>query len=327
MAAFRGTLSAGARKPDDDKGQRHGHLLAHGHEEENLIPELRGDDGARKFFRDRAIKWWTNARSGDRRTGHGYEGPTRNLASSQVSCVNFLLPLAAVEGALQEFIRAIDGDFVEIEPIVDQAGQHALVEFEWVGWDDSLEGGSMSRGANNTSIDALVVARGSDGRTAYLIEWKYCEEYLRPEDKGQGSKGATRRSRYASRFAAPDSPFNNDAVLDEFLFEPFYQIMRMHLLAAKMLRSGVTPSLPIERARVVVLCPAANADYRTVVSTLPLARRFSDLTDVESIVRASLRRPDDFIVVGQENSVAHLRQAMPDALKDWLAYHEMRYGW
>ena len=101
----------------------------------------------------------------------------------------------------------------------------------------------MSRGANNTSIDALVVARGSRGRTAYLIEWKYCEEYLHPADKGLGSPGTTRRSRYAPLFAAADSPIEGAAVLDEFMFEPFYQIMRMHLLAAKMLHLKPLPPL------------------------------------------------------------------------------------
>lgn len=327
MAEFRRTLSHGANSPMDDKGKRHGHLLAHGHEEENLIPELRGESGAKTFFRDRAIKWWTNARSGDRPTGSDYEGPTRNLASSQVSCVNFLLPLGSIDGALLEFIRAIDDDVIEIDTIVDQAGRRSPVEFEWVGWDKPLEGGRITRGANQTSVDALIVGGTSRGRRAYLLEWKYCEECLHPEDKGLGLSGVTRRSRYESLFSASDSPFKSDASLDDFLFEPFYQIMRMHLLGATMIRSGVAPVLPIDEARVVVVCPEANEDYRTVVSTLPLARRFSDRADVESVVRASLREPESFSVVGQEHIVAHLRRKMPVALKNWLRYHELRYGW
>ena len=73
QARFRETLPLPARTPSDNKGRRHAHLLAHGHEEENLIPELRGENGARKFFRERTIKWWTNSRSGDRPTCSDYE--------------------------------------------------------------------------------------------------------------------------------------------------------------------------------------------------------------------------------------------------------------
>src|SRR5438309_2298199 len=93
QARFRSTLAAEPQRPTDDKGLRHGHLLALGHELENLIPSLRGESGALSFFRERGIKWWRNSRSGDTNDS---DGPTRNLASSQVACVNFLLPLATV---------------------------------------------------------------------------------------------------------------------------------------------------------------------------------------------------------------------------------------
>ncbi|GEM_PF-5112967 len=56
IAAVRKMLSPRACAPDDDKGKRHGHPFAHGHEEENVIPELSGDAGARKLFRNQAIK-------------------------------------------------------------------------------------------------------------------------------------------------------------------------------------------------------------------------------------------------------------------------------
>ena len=52
------------------------------------------------------------------------------------------------------------------------------MEFEWIGLDDSLEG-TRTRGANATSIDAFLVAETDSGRRrAYLIEWKYLEQYL-----------------------------------------------------------------------------------------------------------------------------------------------------
>ena len=78
------TITDAGRSPSDDKGRRNGHLLAVGNEQENLCPPLRGESEAIRFLADRNIKWWRSARSGDER---GRSGPTRNLASSAVTCV------------------------------------------------------------------------------------------------------------------------------------------------------------------------------------------------------------------------------------------------
>lgn len=264
QSRFRATLPAAARVLGDDKGQRHGHLLALGSEVENLVPELRGLDGAQSFFRARRIKWWRNARSGD---GPG-DGPTRNLASSQVACVNFLLPLARRPAALLALMQRIDPEVVAVVSLPDPGGaEPSLVEFEWVGWDAPIEGGRLSRGAMQTSADAVVVGRTARGLRAFVFEWKYCEEYLRPEDKGEGASGDTRRKRYSARYAAVDSAFWGDVLLDDYLFEPFYQLLRLRLLADEIQRSGFAPGMAVQDARVVVVCPAANLDYRLVVSS------------------------------------------------------------
>lgn len=328
QAAFRATLSPSAQAVTDDKGKRNGHLLAVGREIENLYPGLRGDDGALRFFRDREIKWWTNARSGDRNVGGGFEGPTRNLASSQVACVNFLLPLVETPDALVAFLRCLDDDVTGVEPIVDQRGHRSLVEFEWVGWDRPLEGGRITRGANQTSIDTFMIGRTPAGLRAYLIEWKYCEEYRRPEDKGEGQSGDTRRGRYASLFSQAQSSFNQVAQLEDFFFEPYYQIMRLLLLRDRMIEEGVSPDMQVADARVVVVCPSANTDYRHVVRETPLGRRFPSLDTVEEAVRATLKTPDSFVTLAQEDVVAALRRGpLSDELKPWLDYHQARYGW
>ena len=72
---------------------RNPHLLPLGCEEENLYPGIRGNGGAVDFFSQRRIRWWKSARTGDDTAG---PGPTRNMTSSQVACVNFLLPLAGI---------------------------------------------------------------------------------------------------------------------------------------------------------------------------------------------------------------------------------------
>jgi hypothetical protein len=328
QARFRTTLSQEAQRPTDDKGIRNPHLIAVGHEIENLYPSIRGADGALAFFRERKIKWWHSSRSGDRAFQDGHDGPTRNLASSQVACVNFLLPLAQIPGALAAFLGCIDDDVEDVVNIIDQCGHSSQVEFEWVGWNKPLEGGPITRGANQTSIDALLVARIPRGHRAYLFEWKYCEEYLRPEDKGCGPSGDTRRARYRHLYQQSGSSFNQTAPLDAFFFEPFYQIMRLHLLADRMRTEGVTPKLLIDEAKVIVVCPTANVDYRLVVKTTPLGQRFSHLDTVEDVVRATLTDGDSFAVVAPEEIIGRLRgKAIAADIGRWLEYHAARYGW
>ena len=173
------TIGAQGRSPSDDKGQRHSHLLALGHETDNLYPSLRGDDGALRFFRERNIKWWRDTnRTGDAR---GINGPTRNMASSQVACVNFLLPLTEIGGALAAVLRAIDGDVKSIVDIEDN-GNASPVEFEWIGLDGPLEeGAAPTRGANTTS----------SVRSSVML-WKWWDtasptKTMDPADRGRSS--------------------------------------------------------------------------------------------------------------------------------------------
>ena len=95
-----------------------------------------------------------------------------------------------------------------------------------------------------------------------------------------------------------------------------------------MVASGVTPTLPVDEARVVVVCPEANLDYRNVVRTIPLGQRFLELETVEDVVRATLVDPPSFAVVSQDEIIRQLR-GDPSVLdlENWLEYHRVRYGW
>ena len=202
QAVFRKGLAT----PSDAIGRRHDYLLALGCEEENLFSALRGENGACRYFDERNIKWWQAPASGDASDG---KSPTRNMASSQIACVNFLLPLVDVPGALTAMLKAVDDDVTGVVDIEHQ-GTSCPVELEWIGLDHALEGPSVkSRGANSTSVDAFMVAETPTGRRVYLLEWKYVEEY-RTEDKGQGRQGDTRRRRYAHLYE--ESPSFNAKV-------------------------------------------------------------------------------------------------------------------
>ena len=300
-------------------GRRHGHLLASDYEDGNLYPTLRGDNGARRFFEVRNIRWWQDARNGDDSNGRR---PTRNMASSQVACVNFLLPLTEVPDALLAMLRAVDDDVTGFVPIEDQHTQ-SPVEFEWIGLDHALEGPTVrTRGANSTSVDAFMIARTRAGRRAYLMEWKYVEEYS-PKDLGEGSRGETRRRRYAQLYA--ESPnFNDKAQLDAWLFEPFYQILRLRLLADRMVRDR---EFAVSAAKVVVVVPEGNRAYRARVTSPWFATAFPNRT-VSDIVGETLVDPDStYATVSQSTLAGAVREHCAEAAASWSAYHRDRYGW
>ena len=315
------SISEQGRAPSDDTGRRHGHLLAVGSEDENLYPSLRGGEGARRFFKERGIKWHRTPRSGD---VPGGDGPTRNLASSQVACLNFLMPLAGIPDALAAAIRAIDDD---VEGIVDvrHEGRSAPVEFEWIGPEESLEG-NRTRGANSTSVDAFVIADTGAGRRAYLLEWKYVEEYKSGDDKGAGSQGETRRARYSARYAAESSAFRGEVPMGELLYEPFYQLMRLRLLADRMVADR---ELDVTDAKVVVVAPEGNSAYRERVTSPPLRKRFPQHGTVSDVMRAALKDPDAaFASVCPSVLVDAVERecgSIPE-VREWAAYQRERYG-
>ena len=321
------TISKEARSPTDDTGRRYNHLLALDCEEDNLFPGIRGPEGGIDFFQQRNIIWW---QGGGDASGGGR--PTRNMASSQVACVNFLLPLAGIPGGLLSVLQSLDPDVRDVVDIQHE-GQISPVEFEWVGIPHSLEGGRR-RGAFETSVDAFMVAETSSGqRRAYLLEWKYVERYLRarPEYKGAGTEGKTRRSRYEQRFQGCFSSFDTTLVpdLDDFLYEPFFQLMRQRLLADRMVHDG---ELEVDQAKVVAVVPEENWGYRVVADgktlTSPLlVQRFPHLETVEAIMRASLKDPrTQFDMVVPLVLLEGVERNLPDETVDWARYWRERYG-
>lgn len=299
-----------------------------GHEEGNLYPLLRGHTGAGAFLAARGVHWWRSSRSGDDTKANG---PTRNLASSQIACVNFLLPLAQTPGALLAILREVDADVTRVETLschcrATSTELASLVEFEWVGRDSCLEGGSGTRGANTTSVDALMVGvTGTGVRRAYLLEWKYVEEYIGTDYLGDGRSGDTRRRRYSDLYSAPSSRFNGQVPMEELFYEPFYQIMRLGLLADKMVRDkefGVT------EAKVVVVCPEGNIAYRETITSPALKTRFPAAATVEQAVQFALRTPACFTMTSPEALVAAVRQSQDaEKLSAWLGYQHERYGY
>jgi hypothetical protein len=287
-------------------------LLTPGHEDENLFPALRGPGGAIEFFEERGISWWRTSKLENAKL---VDRPSRHMLSSQVSCVNFLMPLAQSPAALLALLRAVDDDVAEVVPI-NHHGRTALVELEWVGVDGPLEPGDFVRGSKCTSVDAFLIARTPRGLRAYLIEWKYtesCGDALGPgEDR-------TRLLRYrdlydrSGLFAVP---------LDGVLWEPAYQLIRSLLLGCRTIERS---ELGVVEARTIVVCPEANAAYRSFPPDHPLACPGVD--SVGTLMTHLLRDPSRFGIASQGLLMRTVLSSGAPLPQGWAEYHAARYDW
>lgn len=335
------TISEAARAPSDEAGRRHGYLLSVGYEQENLFPSLR-QGRALRFFESRAIKWWRSQAGGDPDKDEAGNkrpsGPTRNMASSQIACVNVLMPLAYAGTALTAILRTIDPDVEGIEPIsyrrAGQSVQSSLVEFEWVGEGRSLEGTIGTRGANTTSADAFLIARMKSGRRkGFLMEWKLIEQYRHASSQLAGTAGITRRTRYATPYATSGA-FTPDRIpLDAIAFDPIWQLMRMTLLGDLMVRRSATSrcECEVEETTVVVVCPSENdAYYGSVAGSLAA---LADTAGIASHTRleaacSSVWAPGRLEFTTPRQIVQAVRESDEHELPfGWSDYLRERYEW
>ena len=320
---FRATsssLSEAARLPIDELGRRVPYLLAVGYEEESLIPQLRGAGGAIDFFRQRGIHWWKSKESGD---DLDRSGPTRNLLSSQVACVNVLMSLASDSEALLLMLRSLDREVTEVVAVDSRAGS-ALVEFEWCGLKYSLEGTRPSRGQFVTNADVFMIGRVGRDLRAYLWEWKYAECYKPNVSLAGGSSGAKRLRRYTSLFEQSASFKREEIPITELLYDPFYQLMRLRLLADRMTSIR---ELGVSSAKLIVVCPEGNSAYLETITSPGLRSRFPECRTVTDVFSKTLRETCDFRLTSPHQLISAVRDNCSPQLKLRLECLHERYGW
>jgi hypothetical protein len=221
------------------------------HADHNLVRAVRREGIAR--FSHYGIEWHQQTDAPD-----GSAWPSTHLLSSQVQCVNVLLSLEAEPASLLAWVREFVPDAVALEPVEDGH----LVAFEWTGPGnaDFLKERSRSarRGKYQTSPDAVLLVRRSEGVTVVLIEWKDTEFY-----PGRVEILPWRRRTYSPLWSAADGLFTAVVPFEAYFQEPHYQLMRLHLLASRFLRElpGVT------EAKVLHVIPTGNLPLRELVPT------------------------------------------------------------
>jgi len=192
--------------------------------EKNLWTKIRKE--AIKYFANNKIVWWP-----------GSTEPSGHLLSSQVSCVNHLFFLRNDKDAALKILQNINPDFVEVCPDFENGyiGFEVVSKHSYLG--EVQKGKEQTRGAHCTSVDAMMTGKLKNGKKIQvLIEWKYTELYPKA-DKSEGSSGMTRKNRYDALIDDKDSPIKRTISIDNFYYEPFYQIMRQTLLAWQMTKN------------------------------------------------------------------------------------------
>jgi hypothetical protein len=178
-------------------------------------------DDAIAYFKENEIPWWEESE----------DGPTGHLVSSQVACVNHLFPLRQRQDLATAVLKQIDRDIICAEYLDD-----GFVEFEVIGQKNYLGERQHTRGANATSIDAMMLGRKAKKNILVSIEWKYTENYT-----GE-CLYCEPRTIYNKLMEDPNSPIDSEIAKGDnpeeyykaLYYEPFYQLMRQTLLSWKM---------------------------------------------------------------------------------------------
>lgn len=271
----------------------------------NLAPSIR--ESARAYFERYGIAWHLHA---------------NHALSSQICCLNFLMPLAERPQLLARLVsRALD--IPEPQMLKVESGPSGLpwfVGFEWIGGDYLNEAGPTGRrrrGANCTSADAVLKFRHQGAIETLLIEWKYTERYGQPLAP---SGNVTRIRRYKDLAFHPNGPFRDDLglTLSDLFYEPFYQLARQQMLAFQMQRARECGA---ERVRVLHVAPAANLALRSVTS--PKLRLHGD--NAFAVFKSLLVQPDNFVSRSTEELFGPL-VAEVGSTDDWSAYLTYRYA-
>jgi hypothetical protein len=309
--------------PDGEWAGGRAHTFPH------ILPEGNGHNNLHPAIQHAALEYCAT-------NGIALHRDFANLRSSQACCFNFLFPLRLNPA------EAV----IALAPLLPGVTTVDLIEFEYTGpdaegatrWLGEPPGGG--RGQNRTSADAAVWWHdGDDQGRLTLVEWKYterqfgtcggfasrgndhedkcmrwpCEGFAPLEDcyLARGDTSRNQRQYWSHLDQAGIMLHRYHGQACPFI-GPFYQLMRLHLLAAYSAQAGVA-----DRADVAVVYFEGNDSLKT---TPPELRHLGE--HVESAWRGLLRRGDDFRACSAEDLAAGIKSVDP-ALGGYLTE---RYG-
>lgn len=264
-------------------------------------PSLNLWDGIREdalaYFKANKIKWWM---------GQG-EDPTGHLLSSQVACLNHLYFARQRQDVATALLKRLDPSIKEALTVTS-----GFVEFEYIGSKQLLKEKAFTRGANCTSIDAVMLGITTSGkRILFLIEWKYTENY-----EVENLYVPERAKVYDELIKKADSPFAPGINPQSFYYEPFYQMMRQTLLGGLF---ESTRELGCDQCLNVHVIPKDNKELTLNITSPTLRGR-----DIHTTWKSLLKVPDKYLVIDPVMLCAEAAK-LGDA-KSWSSYLNKRYG-
>ncbi len=114
---------------------------------------------------------------------------------------------------------------------------------------------------------------------------------------------------------------------DAFFFEPFYQLMRLQLLAQEMEAGDLGREMEADVVSVLHICPMANGEFREArnVTSPGLKQEFGSKGTLE--IWKELMPDDKFVSISVEELLDTIRRQVQSFDSDWVSYLECRYGW
>jgi hypothetical protein len=314
-------FSPAACQPGIYRGIPRDFCLTGGHSAENLHASFREE--AITYFRQRGITWH-DGRPDNHDNGRGL--PSNHLCCSQTACVNALWPMTHHPDLLAQVFRPFLPNLAEVlrfeadEPLPD--GSKPFLAFEWVGMKNYLGERRHTRGANATSADFAFRFRRYDGHIQLVLgEWKYTEYYGHKTTEPKKTQLRVYRQAFERwKAVRPDLP-----EYGSFFAEPFYQLMRLTLLAQEMERARAEGQgeMGADVVSVLVVVPKANQEYREGF-TVPV---FGQYGRTVSAAWAHLAPADRFLSLPTESLLTIIEQVAPESVSDWRDDLLKRYAW
>jgi hypothetical protein len=215
-------------------------------------------------------------------------------------------------------LQEIDSDIISAERLDD-----GYVEFEVIGQKNYLNERQHTRGANSTSIDAMMLGRKAKKNVLISIEWKYTENY-----NGECLYKEARWKIYNPLMDEHGSPIkskvvkgdNQEKYYEALYYEPFYQLMRQTLLSWKMADANEYGADDYIHLHIV---PDENKEMlEGVTSPLQIIDEGKHL-DMESAWKRALREPGKYRRVSPRVFFEPLKEERDT--KSLLQYLERRY--
>jgi len=290
------------------------------------------------YFRLRSIPWHDGKPYKDFQTGDLIKNgnPSNHTCCSQSQCVNVLFPFRRDPDALRMLLNKMDFDVSTCLPILNDQGEHdALVGFEWIGAHNYLmeyQGGRPSRcnertrGAHFTSADFIIRFKETDAKIHVILgEWKYTEDYKSTKSKALGSSGITRLNIYRPYIKDPGLHIPRKTKLEDLLFEPFYQMMRLQLLASAMEKPVPGENggeMDSDIVSVLHVSPAANEGLRNTITSPALKSFGNNMYEVWTQVAPEER----FHHFDSEKLIdIATSEAIPKGFDTWAEWMRRRY--